>query len=520
VNVIKNGFQIAARYVTIQTKYAVLRDLMLGTFEDFFRARWYFFTSGQQGTFLNTFIRELTVVGDAFGAMARFFAGGLQLLLYLAVPFYLSWQVTAISLASVLVLACPFLLLGKVNYRLGKLNTMTANQLSAVIHESLNSVKVILGFSNRQKSLAALTRAFDTHRHATVRSQSLSMAIPLLYAPLGLSVLMVALFSSQAFSLPLSETGVLLFSLLKIVPSVGELAAQKNSLDNFFPSYEQVISLRERAKRMRQPTGQRTFHGFDRAITLEGLSFAYPGHVPILTDINLHIPKGKMAALVGESGSGKSTLIDMLMGFHEPSAGGVNVDGIPLQEFDIESYRRRIGYVPQDSLLFNTSIRENLRWAKEDATDEEIRQACRQANADEFIERLRDGYETVVGDRGVRLSGGQIQRIALARAILRKPDLLILDEATSSLDSASERLIQQAIENIARATTVIVIAHRLSSIVNANYIYVLARGRIAEEGTYEVLVHRDGPFSRMVQHQTLEAATEPITSEEPAHEPR
>ena len=227
----------------------------------------------------------------------------------------------------------------------------------------------------------------------------------------------------------------------------------------------------------------------------------------MLTDIDLSIPRGTMVALVGDSGAGKSTLIDLIMGFHEPTQGRILIDGTPLQALDILSYRHRIGYVPQDAVLFNTTIRENLRWAKPDATHDEIRQACRQAHAEEFIERFPEGYDTVVGDRGVRLSGGQCQRMALARALLRQPELLILDEATSSLDSQSERLIQQAIEAAAKNTTVIVIAHRLATIVNADAIYVLHGGRIVEEGTYRTLRQQHGPFHRMTQLQLLEVGT-------------
>lgn len=212
-----------------------------------------------------------------------------------------------------------------------------------------------------------------------------------------------------------------------------------------------------------------------------------------------------MVAVVGESGAGKSTLIDVVMGFNEPSGGRIAVDGGDLGDVDVVSYRRRIGYVPQESVLFNLSIRENLRWANEEATEAEIREACRQANAMEFIERFPEGLDTVVGERGVRLSTGQCQRVALARAILRRPQLLVLDEATSALDTLSERLIQQAIERVARDTTVVVIAHRLSTITNADYIYVLQRGQVVEEGTYADLVARDGHFTRMTQLQVLEA---------------
>ncbi len=502
---LSSAFEVFARHSIFKTKYAVLRDIIMGTFEDFFNARWYFFSSGKQGMLLNTFNRELNVVGDAFGAMALLFASLLQMLFFLAVPFYLSWQVTTVSLIVAFLFALPFILLGRISYRLGRLNTTTGNRLMSVIQENLSLAKLVLGFGNQKKGKDNLASAFDAHRNVTLKSQTLSLAIPLLYRPFGVIMILVALFAARRFGVPLSEITVLLLALLQVAVCISDLTMRKSSLENFFPSYEQINSLRLKAKQLAQKSGSKPFGGFTDELRIEGLSFAYPGHKPVLVDVNMRISKGKMIGIVGESGTGKSTLIDMILGFHQPTKGRILFDGIPLEDFDILSYRHRIGYVPQDSVLFNMTIKDNLLWAKEMAPEEEIKQASLQANADEFIRRLPESYDTLVGDRGIRLSGGQIQRIALARAILRKPELFILDEATSALDTYSERLIQQAIENIAKETTVIVIAHRLSTIVNADYVYLLKEGRIIEEGTYSELVQMNRCFNHMVQLQALEA---------------
>ena len=497
-------FQVIARRSILKTKYAVLRDLMLGTFEDFFNARWYFFSSGKQGMLLNTFTREITVIGDAFGAMTLFFANILQLAFALVIPFYISWQVTLISLGVALLFTVPFTLFSKYSYRLGKLNTATANEMTSVVHENLGFAKLLLGFGNQRKGNDNFARAFDAHRKVTVRSQIVNIAIPILYRPFAVVMAVVALFAARRFGVALSEITILLFALLQAAFSVSNIMSQKNALENFFPSYEQIKSLRERARQMRQPQGERKFGGFKDSIVIEGVSFAYPGHSLVLKDVHVSIPKGGMIALVGKSGAGKSTLVDIIMGFHEPTAGRLLFDGVPFKEYDINSYRLRLGYVPQDSALFNMSIRDNLLWANPNAGQEELEEACRLAYADEFISRLPEGYDTIVGDRGVRLSGGQIQRMALARAFIRQPELLILDEATSSLDTHSERFIQKAIENISARTTVIVVAHRLSTIKKADRIYVLEHGQVVEEGTYADLVGNSGRFNSMVKLQELE----------------
>jgi len=233
------------------------------------------------------------------------------------------------------------------------------------------------------------------------------------------------------------------------------------------------------------------------------VNFVYPDGTQTLKDCSLNLPKGRMSAIVGPSGAGKTTFLDLLMGFYRPTSGSVKIDGRPLQDYDVGGWRRRIGYVPQEPFLFHTTVRENLLWASENASPADIEKALDSANASEFVSELAEGLDTVVGDRGVRLSGGQRQRIALARALLRKPEILILDEATSALDSQSETLIQNAVEKISKEVTVIVVAHRLSTIQKADRVYALSKGRVAESGTFSELMAAGGEFSRSAQLQGL-----------------
>lgn len=502
-NILRSIFFILSKHFIFKTRTKVIKEMMLGTFEDFFNSQWYFFSSNSQGTLLNTFSREIARVAEALGAMAVFFADVVQITFYFAVPFYLTWKVSTVSLISALIAVSPLFLLGKISYNLGKKITNAANQLTSVIAESLSSAKVILGYGNQHLSISKLSEAFDRHYNGLIIASTLEFSIPNIYFPLGMSCLIITLLYSRAIGVPLAETVAVLYSLLKAVPLIGELSRTRNSLENFYPSYEQLKRLRENAKQLKQITGSILFKRISHEILFENVSFAYPGCKNVLNYINAKIPKGKMIAFVGESGAGKSTLVDMLMGFHQPSAGKIKIDNVPIENFDIYSLRQRIGYVPQEGLLFNTTIRENLLWSNNEASETDIINACKLARAHEFIQKCENGYDTIVGDRGVRLSGGEIQRIALARAILRKPELLILDEATSSLDSNSEQLIQQSIESIAKYTTIVVIAHRLSTIKNADYVYVLSNGTIAEEGKYNELTNKGGLFANMVQKQML-----------------
>ena len=502
----KSVFQILVHRSTLLIKYAVVKDLTMGSFEDFFRARWAFFSGNQQGVLINTFMRELEAVGNAFGGMTQLMSGVLQIFIFLAVPLYISWKITLICLAMAGIIALPFLMLGRFNYRFGQVNTSTANRLSSIIQESMSAAKLILSFGNRKVTVDAVRQTLVDHQRASLRSQTFAYALPVIFYPLAIFILVTALYASKQLSLPLAETGVLLYSLLKILPLFGNIVGNKNAVDGFFPSYEQVTGFRQEARSQLQQSGERSFGGLHRELRLDNVCFTHPGREQTISNLSLVVPQGGLVAIVGDSGAGKTTLVDLILGLYPPASGRIEIDNVPLEEIDIISYRQGVGYVSQNSTLFNMSIRDNLLWAMPTATQADISEACSLANANGFIEELADRYDTVVGDDGVRLSGGQAQRIALARAMLRRPELLILDEATSNLDSESERAIQAAIETIAETTTIIAIAHRLSTIRRANTIYVLRKGRIVESGSYTDLTAEAGYFSRMVESQSLPPA--------------
>ena len=501
LNIIKSLFQICSNFFILKLKYALCKDITLGAYDDFFSGGWKFFRTNKQGHLLNTFLRETAIVGDGFAGMARFAASAFQLIIFVIVPFYVSWEVMSLSILSAILIAIPLLLIGKISHSLGEKNTSTSNDLSHFIQEYFSAAKSVIGFAKQKSSLKGLESVYDRHIDATLKSQTFTSAITISYSSLGLLGIMVTLLSAQWFSLPIAETSILVVALIKIVPIIGFITGEKNLMDNSFPSYEQIMRLRDEAKKVSFINGVKKFSELKDSIIIKDLSFHYNNDEKVLKNINIKISKGEMIALVGKSGSGKTTLVDILMGFNEPYSGEIVIDGISMNEYSQNSIRRKIGYVPQDSTLFNMSVFDNLTWAKNDATLKEIQRACKFAHADEFINNLPDKYFTLVGDRGVRLSGGQLQRLALAKAIIKKPDILILDEATSSLDSESEKKIQNAIENISKESTLIVIAHRLSTIINATNIYVLKKGMIDEYGNYGQLKSNKSTFYNMLEAQ-------------------
>ena len=242
---------------------------------------------------------------------------------------------------------------------------------------------------------------------------------------------------------------------------------------------------------------------FTTAITLNNVTFAY-AEQPVLTNFSLEVPKGKTVALVGQSGSGKSTIANLITRFYDVNQGAILIDGVDVKDMQTASLRKLIGVVSQDSILFNDTIKNNLLIGKPDATDEELITAAKIANAYEFINDLPEGFDTNIGDTGSKLSGGQKQRLSIARAVLKNPPIMVLDEATSALDTESERLVQNALENMMKHRTSIVIAHRLSTIQNADLIVVMQKGRIVEQGTHSELIQKNGMYKRLVEMQTIE----------------
>ena len=247
-----------------------------------------------------------------------------------------------------------------------------------------------------------------------------------------------------------------------------------------------------------EPVGQGAVHAAD-------LAFAYPSRpeAMVLDGVNFEARAGERIAFVGPSGAGKSTLFSLLLGFHEPDRGTITLDGRAVSELGLERRRGAMALVPQDVLLFGGTVGENIAYGKPGAGEDEIREAARKAHADEFIDRFPEGYETLVGPRGVKLSGGQRQRIEIARAILADPKILLLDEATSALDSESERLVQKGLEELMKGRTSLIIAHRLGTVRNADRIYVLQNGRVAEAGRHEELIAADGTYRALAEHQLL-----------------
>ena len=345
-------------------------------------------------------------------------------------------------------------------------------------------------FAAEAKRLCAMELEFT-------RNQALAASLHTIGSTLLFAGLL--LFAARGLALPKSELLVILLIFARLLPLSQQLQHFAQTLLHMLPAHADIQDLTERAMNAAEPMAEAaSAPSLDRELRLAGVTYRHRADgAEVLSGIDLLIPARHTTALVGPSGAGKTTLADLLLGLTAPDAGHLEIDGIPLAGGARQAWRRSAGYVPQEAFLFPATVAENLRWAAPERTDAELWQALERAAAADFVRRLPQGLETEVGERGIRLSGGERQRIALARALLRRPQLLVLDEATSHLDSENERLIQHALEGLHGQLTLVVIAHRLSTVRHADRIVVIEAGRIVETGEWDSLVARGGRFREL-----------------------
>ncbi|CAN5921625.1 ABC transporter ATP-binding protein [soil metagenome] len=469
-----------------------------------------FFERAGIGGLLNTLGSETWRTSDALSLSVDLITSACTVLVYVVLLLVLSpTMAAAVGVALLLLSLIVRMMTARVQAR-GREATRANASLSERMLEGVSGMAVIRAFNReayeQQRFDAASERVSDVNLRLTISLGAVAPVYEVLSAGLLVAVVLVSLRTPGNVPLLL----VFVFVLYRLQPRVKQLESARTDLRALRGAVEDVTGLLDRSDKPYLSTGSERAGPLRSALRFSDVTFRYgEDGTPALEGVSFQIPAQCTTALVGPSGAGKSTVINLLLRLYDPADGQIRADGVPLPQLNLVSWRQRIALVSQDLYLFNASVRDNIAYGRPDASDADVRAAAHLANADEFITRLVDGYETPIGDRGVLLSGGQRQRLALARAIIRDPDILILDEATNALDARSEHLIRDALDSFARERTIIIVAHRFSTIERADHVVVLDRGHVREEGDRESLLRRGGLFRELhtLEHQTSGTAS-------------
>ncbi|CAD5290075.1 MULTISPECIES: ABC transporter ATP-binding protein [unclassified Imperialibacter] len=466
-----------------------------------------FYDSKRTGELISRITSDVTMIQDTFTVtLAELIRQTSILIIGLGLIFYTMPSLSVFMLATFPVLILAAMFFGRFIRKMSKKTQDALANASVVAEETLQSVHTVKAFTNEQ---------YEIKRYRASMSAVVKVALKTATYRAGfISFVIFALFGGIVgvmwYGATLVQNGELTVGdLLSFVLYTTFIGGSIAGLGDLFGQIQKAIGASERILEILEETEEveskeQESINIEGEIAYENVTFSYPTRkeMPVLKSISFHVPHGSKVALVGQSGAGKSTIIQLLMRFYQPDTGKILIDGKDNQSYSISALRKHIGIVPQEVILFGGTILENIRYGKPDATEDEVVEAARQANALDFILSFPEQFDTIVGERGIKLSGGQRQRIAIARAILKNPSILILDEATSSLDAESERLVQDALEKLMKDRTTIIIAHRLATIRKVDRIYVIGDGQITEEGTHdELTTDEEGKYSQLVKLQ-------------------
>lgn len=520
-------FYFIRRYSLLYIGERVMADIRLKLFAHLQGLSLSFFNERRTGELVSRLTNDVSTVrglvtSDISTALSQVltFFGALVLIIIT------DWRLTLFMLALIPLVMIIGFVFGR---RLRKLSVSVQDQLAnatTILEESLAGVRVVKSFTREPFELRRFSESIERTVELAMKRMRLSStfgpAISFLAFSAAVSIFWFGGNEVLAGRLSAGQLVFFLVLTMTIAGSIGQFSGLWSSLQEALGATNRLFEILDTESDVRDADNAEKLPAIQGEICFDNISFAYSDHpeTAILKDISFTAAPGEILALVGPSGAGKTTLVNLIPRFYDPTSGAIQIDSKDIRTVTLQSLRSQIGIVPQEALLFGGSVRENILYGRLEASDEELIEAARAANAHEFISLLPEGYDTIVGERGVKLSGGQRQRIAIARALLKDPRILLLDEATSSLDSESEALVQEALDRLMQNRTSIVIAHRLSTIQNADRIAVLEEGRLIELGTHAALLKLDGLYARLhrIQFKLAESPTSrpddaPVTDE-------
>ncbi len=515
---LKGVFEFAHRYLMNDAGQRVIRDVRDHLYGHMQSLSLSFFTRHPTGMLISRVLNDVGMMQAAITEAAtnlvkEFFAA----FFLVGVVFYRDWKLALVALVAFPLAIWPILRFGEKLRRNARKSQEVAGVLTAHLQETISGAKLVKAFGAEKFEAGRFTgKNADLFRLTmkVVKVQSLTAPLSEIFAGIGIAA--VIYYGGYSVVNGHSTPGnffSFMTALLMLYGPVKRLSGVNNTIQQGIAAAERVFEVLDTRPEIADRPGAKTLDGIQEGISFDGVGFRYEaGGTPILADVSLDVPAGTMVAIVGSSGAGKTTLVDLIPRFYDPQEGAIRIDGTDIRDFTLSSLRARIGIVTQHTILFNDTLRNNIAYGMRDAPFSKMEEAARSAGAHGFISRLKEGFETVIGEQGMMLSGGERQRVAIARALLKDAPILILDEATSALDTESERVIQAALDTLMRGRTTFVIAHRLSTVRNADVILVIEGGRIVERGRHEELLSRESLYRTVYLKQFEERKSDSGTS--------
>lgn len=507
---LKTGFAYMGSFELIFIRNGVVRDIRRRIYKKILSLPLPFFSEERKGDIISRMTGDVQEVeASVMSSLDMFFQNPILIIVYLTMMLLMSWELTLFVFILLPIMGTLIGRVGKSLKRHSWEGQTKLGEILALMEETLSGLRIIKAFNAEGKMEDRFAEENETYQRIQNRlMRRRSLAHPMSEF-LGTIVIVIILWFGG--SLVLGESAALtpevfisyIALFYCIINPAKNLTNAYYNIQKGLAAMERIDVILEAESSIRELEQPKELKEFREQIEYKGVTFSYNESKQVLKGINLVIPKGKTVALVGQSGSGKSTFVDLLPRFYDVQQGSITIDGQDIRELSFFNLREFMGNVNQDPILFNDTIYNNIAFGVEHATQEEVEQAARIANAHDFIMQTEQGYQTVIGDRGGKLSGGQRQRLSIARAVLKNPPIMILDEATSALDTESEKLVQEALDNLMKNRTSIVIAHRLSTIKNADLICVFHEGEIVERGTHEELLAQRGIYTKLYQMQNF-----------------
>ena len=508
---LKTACYFGSSAVMIPIRTGIVKNLRMKIYDKILSLPLGFFSEEKKGDIIARMSGDVQEVENSVaGSLEMLIKNPILILIYFVALIVISWQMTAFTIIFAPLMIWAMGVIGK-NLKRKSLDVQTLwSDVMSQVEETLGGLRVIKAFIAEKKMSARFEGVTEAMRKKTSRvSMRQALAHPVSEF-LGTVLITIALFFGGTLILKghsIIDAPIFIYYMVilySIINPIKDFSKASYAIPKGMASMERINKVLDADNNITEAADPLPLEGFSDKISFEGVSFRYPdGSKMILDDIDLEIPKGKTIAIVGASGAGKTTLVDLIPRFYDPESGSIKIDGTPIKDVRIQDLRNLIGNVNQESILFNDTIFNNIAFGVENATMERVIEAAKIANAHDFIMEKEGGYQFVIGDRGVKLSGGQRQRISIARAILKNPPILILDEATASLDTESEKIVQEALDRLMSTRTTVAIAHRLSTIRNADEIIVMNEGKIVERGRHEELIALDGHYRKLNDMQAL-----------------